>query len=159
MSVSRVCIVFRVAAHALSGPSLQAPSCERVPTLDCSCRSDLVVVDRSHGRLTHRTGDRSRSSARTLRFLSSGLTRESTARRELGICTRGPRNRREPIASQNQGPEAASEDASFIFNFAVDFAIGVYTCVTLCCTHRVSLAGLSCPQSRPCCCQKVSGLS
>ena len=53
MSVSRVCIMFRVASHALffSGSSLQAPSCERLPTLDCSCRSDLVVVDRSRGRL------------------------------------------------------------------------------------------------------------
>ena len=59
------------------------------------------------------------------------LTRESTARPELGIRACGPCNRREPSASQNQGSEAASEDVSFIFNLVVDFAVGVYVRDTL----------------------------
>ena len=42
-----------------------------LPTLDCSCRSDRVVVDWSCGKLPRRSTHRIRSSARTRAFLFS----------------------------------------------------------------------------------------
>ena len=104
---------------SFSGSSLQAPSCERVPTLDCSCRRDLVFVDRS----CHQATDRTRSSARTHRFLSSGVSKHEKAQHDLSpgsvLAAR--------VASQAllriRGPR-------YPFNFVVDFAVGVYTCMT-----------------------------
>ena len=64
-------------------------------------------------------------------------TRENAPRPEPGVCGCGPCICREPSASQSQWSETASEGAAFLFNLVVGFAIGVCTCVTLCCTHRL----------------------
>ena len=68
MPVSSVCITFR---HCLCFFFWLKHRLSSVPTLDCLCKSDLVVVDRSCGILPHRTSDRIRPSART-RYLLFG---------------------------------------------------------------------------------------
>ena len=100
---------YRVSASSptsLHCSSLQAPSCERVPTLDSSCRIDFVAVDWGCWGLTHLSADRIRSS-RTCRLLPSRCdpTREDTRRPEADICTCGPCICGEPSASRSQWSE------------------------------------------------------
>ena len=64
-SVTHVCFVFHATAYAL----ILAQVCKHrllsvLPNLDCSCRSDHVVVDWSCWKLPHRSTGRIRSSAR-----------------------------------------------------------------------------------------------
>ena len=47
--------------------------------------------------------------ARVISFPALSLSRESTARPELGTCACGPRDHREPSASRSQWSETASE--------------------------------------------------
>ena len=129
---------------SFSCSSLQAPSCERPPTLDCSCRSDLVVVDSSCWRLPHRPTERIRFSARVFRFSSSvcDSTRENTTRPEPVVCDCRLKICGTPSASQSQRSETACEDADFLFNLVAGFAIGVCNCVIPDCTHHLVSRGI-----------------
>ena len=102
-----------------------------------SCRSDLVVVNRGCGSLPHRTTDRPRLCAHTRHFLSSGVRDwgKHNTPSELGICTCGPCNRREPSASHSQWAETASEGVPSSSGLPWD-PVAVSTCATLGCTHR-----------------------
>ena len=63
-------------------------------------------------------------------------TREHAPRPEAGICGCRPCICGEPSASQSQWTEIASEGSAYLYNLTVGIAIGVCTCVTLCCTQR-----------------------
>ena len=104
---------------SLSGSSLQAPSCERVLTFDCSCKIDLVAIVRSCWRLPHPSIDRTRSSARTRCHacaVSVILARESTLLPEPGVS--------------GGVPSICGEPSTRKFSLRQQsFAVGVYTCV------------------------------
>ena len=156
MSASRVCFIAHVAALLFTGSILQAPSQLLIVLAGAISSLSIEVVGDCFIGLP--TG-LALQPARVISYPVVSLTRESTARPELGNCASGPCNRREPSASQRQWSETASEGIPFIFKLVVDFANEVHTRVTLCCAHRLSLARLSYLQGRPCCCQKVLGLS
>ena len=58
------------------------------PTLDCSCRSDHVVVDWSCWNLPHWSTDRIRSSARTRAFLISTFDPDMKTHHDLSLWLR-----------------------------------------------------------------------
>ena len=111
---------------------------EHFNLFDYPCRIDHVVVGWSCWTLSHQPTDQLRFAARTrasLFRIGGPPTRIHTWTRArylwLRVCICG--NRR---GSQNQLEEIASEGVVYLCNFVVEFAIGVCTCATLCCTQR-----------------------
>ena len=82
-----------------------------LPTLDCPCRSDHVVIDRGSWKLPHLSIGRIRASVRTRAFLLSSCvpTRENKPRPEPGVCGYG----------ESQAPLKVSCQGGRVFGFCV----------------------------------------
>ena len=109
-----------------------------VPTLDCLCKSGLVVVEL---KLWSSASSHCRSdppfAARTLCLRSSGRHRHEKARHDLspGSLLAGRVSVESPVPFEVSGQKLLSEGSAFLFNHVVGFVIEVGTGVILCCTH------------------------
>ena len=112
--------------------SLQAPSCERLPTVGILAGSITSWSTGGVGNcLIGLLIGFAFQPARVPPYSAPvAPTRENTPRPELGTCGCGSCICGEPSASQSRWAEIASEGGVYLYKLIVGFAIGVCTCAT-----------------------------